>query len=163
MEPKVNENVDGGAVNSDTPARGSAFTTEYVKELREEAASWRTKYRDTERKYNELDKQVKEAVTTSKIEQEINKRGLKINPSFIKLGDDKDPVKAVDSFLEEYPQFAGESVKETVRREHVKPISTEKKNTNMTIKSDSVMEVKNDPIARAKLRDHYRALMNRGS
>lgn len=162
--PEPVSNANGGTEGTENHSRASAFSPEYVKELREEAASWRTKFRDMETKVQTLEQTIQVATVVSQVKNEIAKRGLKINPEFITLGEDGDPVKAVDAFLEEYPQFAVEPTPKTtqnVNRE--KPITSQKVNTNNnTVRKGNIMDVAKDPIARAKLRDQYRSLLGRG-
>lgn len=153
-EPVINEE----------PSRSSAFSPEYVKELRQEAADYRTKLRDTEKRVSELEQTIKVGQIVSNVTNEISKRGLKINPDFITIGEDGDAVKAVDAFLEEYPQFANQ---ETPRPAPVvnraRPITSEKTNTNNNpVRKGNIMDMAKDPIARAKLRDQYRNMLGRG-
>lgn len=166
-EPIKNEG--GTPVQNELASRSSAFSPEYVKELREEAASWRTKYRDLETKAQTLEQTIKVGEIVSKVTSEISKRGLKINPEFITIGEDGDPVKAVDAFLEEYPQFAVTSEPNTTQDtqqivNRAKPITSEKVNTNNhPARKGNIMDIAKDPIARAKLRDQYRSMLGRGN
>ena len=70
----------------------------------------------------------------------------------------------MDAFLEEYPQFAVTT--EPPRRAQnfdTKPIASSKTNTNNNpVRKGNIMDIKNDPIARAKLRDQYRSMLGRG-
>ena len=161
-EPVNKTNAD--AVVNEPTSRASAFSPEYVKELREEAAGWRTKFRETETKLQDLEENLNVAVVVSKVKEEISKRGLKINPDFITLGEDGDPVKAVDTFLEEYPQFAVEpTTKHTQEVNRAKPSTSHKTNTNVNkAQFGNIQDIKKDPIARAKLRDQYRSMLGRG-
>lgn len=160
-EPVVNNDA-GGSQNHGDSGR-SAFSPEYVKELREEAASWRTKYREAETKAQTLEQNLHIANIVSNVKNEIDKRGLKINPEFITIGDDGDAAKAVDAFLEEYPQFAMTSEPPRRAQNFEKPIPSSKSNTNNNpVRKGNIMDIKNDPIARAKLRDQYRSMLGRG-
>lgn len=157
------KNDEGGSQNHGDSGR-SAFSPEYVKELREEAASWRTKFREVEAKVQTLEQTIQVGAIVSNVKNEIEKRGLKINPEFITIGEDGDAAKAVDAFLDEYPQFAVTT--EPPRRAQnfdTKPIPSTKTNTNNNpARKGNIMDIKNDPIARAKLRDQYRSMLGRG-
>jgi hypothetical protein len=166
--PEPIKNEGGTQVQSNDAGRTSAFSPDYVKELREEAASWRTKFRETESKVQTLEQQIHYATVVSSVKSEIDKRGLKINPDFITLGEDGDVTKAVDKFLEEYPQFGNtESTtqitnQKTEVKKGVRPITNERTNTNtQSSSSKNIQDIKNDPIARAKLRDQYRSALGR--
>lgn len=161
----ANENQDPNKDHkTEDKGTGSAFTADYVRELREEAASWRTKFRETEGKVTDLSNKLEAITTSAKVTEELAKRGLKINPKFITLGEDKDPVKAVDSFLEEYPQFGSEAFSPEPRRKEVgKPNPASKDNSNKpSARRGNIMDAAKDPIARAKLRDQYRSMLGRG-
>lgn len=160
-EPVVNNDA-GGTQNHGDSGR-SAFSPEYVKELREEAASWRTKFRETESRVQQLEQTINMSTIISNVKSEISKRGLKINPEFITIGEDGDAVKAVDAFLEEYPQFAMPADQPRQTQTFEKPIASQKSNTNnIPVRKGNIMDIKNDPIARAKLRDQYRSMLGRG-
>jgi hypothetical protein len=161
------EPISNGAVDAtpENTGRSSAFSPDYVKELREEAASWRTKFREAETKAITLEQSIHQMTTGAKVKEEIAKRGLKINPDFIKLDKDGDATKAIDAFLEEYPQFAAESTQvpsQTQPRRGVKPVTVEKPHSmSQPLSSNKIMDAKNDPMARAKLRDQYRLALGR--
>lgn len=158
--PENSNSADAGLENT---GRSSAFSPEYVKELREEAASWRTKFREVEQKVQTLEQTIQVGAIVSNVKNEIEKRGLKINPEFISIGEDGDAVAAVDAFLEEYPQFAAEPITKQTPVNRNKPIGTEKVNTNNNpARKGNIMDAKNDPIARAKLREQYRNMLGRG-
>lgn len=162
--PEPINNDAGGSQNHGDSGR-SAFSPDYVKELREEAASWRTKYRETETKVQTLEQSIAQLTSGSKVKEEISKRGLKINPDFIKLDKDGDAAKAVDKFLEDYPQFAVESTQQVIKpvKKGIKPIAGEKTNTNNNpAQKGNIMDVKKDPLARAKLREQYRSMLGHG-
>lgn len=160
LMPTDNENTNGGAEGKNDTGRSSAYSADYVKELRDEAAMWRTKFKEENKRANTLDEQVKGIVTYTEVQEEIAKRGLKIKPDFIELGEDNDIGKAIDSFLEEYPQFAEpvnsfsrNSIKENKSKD--KPLQPNR-DKNFNIKNFNIGDIKKDPIGRAKLRDMYR-------
>ena len=156
------KNDEGGSQNHGDSGR-TAFSSEYVRELREEAASWRTKFREAEAKVQTLEQTIQVGNIISNVKNEIDKRGLKINPEFITIGDDGDAVKAVDAFLEEYTQFAIVEPPKRTPNFDTKPITSSKTNTNNNpVRKGNIMDIKNDPIARAKLRDQYRSMLGRG-
>lgn len=154
-----NQNPDGNG--SEPTGRSSAFSADYVKELREEAASWRTKYRDMETKVQSLEDSIKQTVTSTTIKDELSKRGLDIDPKFIELKDGVEVSKAVDNFLEKYPQFGNHEQHSKQERRTFSPIAPKKENSNKQPRRATMMDIKNDPIARAKLRDEYRQMLGR--
>lgn len=148
------------------PSENTGYSAEYVKTLRDEAASWRTKLRDTEAKVTELETSIYESKTTNSISQELTSRNIKVDPKWITLEENQAPKDAVDKFLKEYPQFVakekGDFTPDPKPAPGRKPMQTAKPNTNVENTNVSDLEaIKTDPIARAKLRDHYRALLAR--
>lgn len=144
----------------------TGFDAEYVKKLREEAAEWRTKYRELESQSAYKDVSV-----------ELARRGVKADPSWIAIEDGQSIADAVESFVGKYPQLAATpQTPATTTPTHEKrtlrpsppPVVTGSPNTNAAnvsasgeaLGERSVAEVKKDPVARAKLRDTYRALIN---
>lgn len=163
-----NEQVPGA--QTETRVVSTGYSPEYVKELRDEAASWRNKLRDKETEYTTLQESIKQTAIKVSITDELQKRSLKVNPDWIKIGQGKSAKDAVDDFLKEYPQWEGgtETQEEIVTQTQVTdPRTTQRaqtvKKTNTNVQTNQVREldqIKNDPIARSKLRDKYRALLN---
>ena len=150
----------------DTPI---TFDADYVKELRSEAAKYRNKAKDLEgqlKKYSSLEGQI----TEMKIENELVRRGVQADPSWIKLNDGQQISEAVDSFLEKYPQFAPFSVNEEEeaprRKTYPQALPTDPGNAGVPgppakgpFSGRDIDSVKEDPKARSQLRDHYRQLL----
>lgn len=147
------------------------FDTEYVKKLREEAASWRTKYRELEAQQ-----------ATNAVSLELAKRGIQADPTWVKLEEGQEIGDAIDSLVEQYPhlQPTTQSVveeqndswlqpepKPRVTPKPVAPTSprstTPKPARTARITKRNIAEIKKDPKARAKVRDLYRELLQQGS
>ena len=137
-----------------------AFSLEYVKELREENAKWRNKVRDLEGK-----------VTGSEIKVELDKRGIKADPSWIKLNEGETASVAVDKFVVDYPHLVPQSAGEDPPRNRAKApkaMSPGGSNTNTpgpsaNGSSRTFAEIKKDPVARASLREKYREMLRNQS
>jgi hypothetical protein len=143
-----------------------SFPSEYVKELRAENAEWRTKYRGLE-----------ERVLQAEVRSELKERGIKADPSWVKIEKDQSIGEAIDSFIESYPHLAiqkQESSKEdfTLKtkvepKTKTKPIAPEhKKDSNVPgpsagglMKGKDLTEIKKDSKARGQLRDLYQNLL----
>ena len=158
MSDQQNQSQNQNSNPDDRSSQGAnaGYSREYVKELRDEAAGYRTRLRDAETKIGSLEESITANVTKSTIASVLEKKSVKVNPDWITIGEGQNPEQAVDTFLKEYPQFAGESTQSSTQ----KPMSTEKKNTNVpsNISPDYSAE-KGDPIARAKSRENYRSLL----
>lgn len=155
----------------------TGFPEEYVQKLRRENASRRSDQLDTEKRMDILEETIKQHIVTIDVNAELTKRNLSIEPGWIKIEEGKSVVDAVDTFLKKYPQFESKSEtteitpkKETTEikpevknvqeeKSTQKPMSTKKINTNLQPgKVSDIRAIKNDPVARAKLRDHYQSL-----
>jgi hypothetical protein len=135
------------------------FDIEYVKKLREENASWRTKYREMEQKQGVL--------------AEFQTRGIKADPRWVVLEEGKTVTECVDRLLEEFPNLKSDERSPDLQRKPSggptpKPDNSSNpfKNSNTPgdkplglLKERSVQELKKDPIARSQLRSEYRALL----
>lgn len=146
------------------------FTAEYVRELREENSRWRTKVRDLETRQS-----------ASEVRSELDKRGIKADPSWVKVGNGQSAAEAVESFVGEYPHLmsvpeeknpGGSSVSTSTQRVEGKkmprPLNPGGSNTNApgpssTNSSRTMTEIKKDPVARANLREQYRAMLRHQS
>jgi len=157
-----NHNIDpdGHHTNRDT-----GYSAEYVRSLRDEAATWRTKLRETEAKLTTLEETVKEQIRNSTVSAELAKRNLKIDPSWIKLEDKQEVKDAVDKFLKDYPQFGTTETNDNNIQTKPKPVGKTPMAPNLpnsNIENTDVSElgaIKADPVARAKLRQLYRGLL----
>lgn len=179
-DKKKTDPGDQGGPGDQGKVGEAGFPLEYVEKLRYENASGRVKFRDLEKRFETLEENIKRHVTESPISDELKKRNLTIEPSWIKIEKDKSVAESVDTFLKKYPQFESKSTevdftprKETTQEKSTttqeekekekstqKPMSTQKTNTNVQIgKVSDVGAIKKDPIARAKLRDHYHSLL----
>jgi len=150
---------------NDNDSGSQSFSAEYVRELRQENASWRTKLRDLEGRYNELESSLKKTQVTNNVAQELTKRGINANPSWISLKEGETPQQAVDSFLNEYPQFAGQQQVEPKPqpvKPPIPPAHRSDQRTGMPDNTRSLKEMKEDPVARAKVRDQYRQMLSDG-
>jgi hypothetical protein len=144
-------------------AQNTGYSAEYVKELRDEAASWRTKLRDTETKYQTLESSIKEGVLNASIGEELKKRNITADPTWVKaLVEGGNVIAGVDKFLEKYPQFAPSDSTSVIPKATQRAMPVKKENTNTQLpKVDDVQALKADPVARAKLRDQYRSMIGR--
>jgi hypothetical protein len=150
---------------SDETNKPGAFSEDYVKELREEAAKWRIKCRELEAK-----------ASVGDVAMELVKRGIKADPSWIKRQDGQKAGEAVEQFLQDYPQFVttdDNALIETPilsnRDATPRPMPTGSKNPNTpgpkpaNYGGRSLDEIKVDPQARAALRSQYRQLLAQSS
>ena len=137
------------------------FSEDYVKELRNEAASWRTKYRELE--------------ASQSVVQELATRGVKADPKWVTVKTGQTPVEAVNSFLEQYPHMAPAAVTtpqttpQTTPKPAVttapKPLASPAPNTENAelLQTNSLSEIRKDPTARKALREHYRSTLQAAS
>lgn len=145
-------------------SHGTGFSEDYVKELRQENASWRTKVRDLEQR-----------VQLGEVKTELLKRGVDVNPKWVELSEGMEVGQAVDKFLTDYPQF---NTKQTDTQSTTKHTNTQQRapkpmnsNTDNSVDKPkfgsyggrSLDEVKKDPKARADLRSTYRQLLSQNS
>lgn len=145
------------------------FSEDYVKKLREEAASWRTKCRNLEG--TQLSQQ---------IEVELAKRGIEADPSWVTVDEGQELGEAIDVLVTQYPslqkkdEVLEESIldlePETRPRVTPRPVapSTPKSTVPKPVRSTvisrrNISEIRKDPKARAKVRDLYRGLLAKGS
>ena len=150
---------------SEEKNQGTGFSEDYVKELRSEAAQWRTKFRELEVSNESKD-----------VENELLRRGIEAEPQWVTKSDNQSVSDAVDSFLVKHPKFqvAGdEEITEIEREPKPKPMVRSIQQTNQqgpkskgTFTGRTSEEIKKDPKARQALRHHYRELLatsgNRG-
>lgn len=155
-----NRAADAARVNE----ASTGYSAEYVKTLRDENAGWRTKLRETETELTTLrDIQAGEKLDAT-IGVELTKRGVEANPAWVDLTEGQTIPQAVDAFLVKYPSIAAvrqEEVNEPAPRSTHKPMGTQKQNTNVQTGAVSdIAAIRKDPVARAKLRDIYRGMLN---
>jgi len=154
-------------LDTETNTQRNEFSADYVKQLREEAASWRTKFRELE------------AVTTTKdIEIGLAKRGIKAKASWVEVKDGQSIDEALDAFAQEFSSLVGNSDSEPTGPEPepvtrsvrsvpnvpnsftpgpTKTSNVEVKDLNEILASQSLSDVKQDPNKRAQVRDWYRS------
>lgn len=139
------------------------FSADYVRELRQENAQWRTKLRDMENKYGELEAKLGQTTKAMTVSSELARRGIKANPRWVDIQDNQSPEEAVENFLKEYPQFdtaPAPEPKPEPKRPNIPGTPKAPQNTNTPPNANrSVMELKEDPVTRAQVRDQYRELL----
>lgn len=147
------------------------FSEDYVKKLREENASWRTKCRELETQQH-----------NSVVQVELAKRGIEANPDWVTVTEGQSVVDAVDALVASYPSLQkGEVTQDdpevfdfTPEEPRVKltpkPLSPSTPKSNIRkpvrdarITTRNIQEIRKDPKARSKVRDAYRAMLQRGS
>lgn len=139
------------------------FDNKYVSELRSEAASWRTKYRELEAQ-----------IAYKDVEVELAKRGVSADPSWVTIQENQSVSEAVNELIAKHPNLnttTTPDAPEAPETRVIKPrapaaIQAGPTNSNVPpnpMASRSVDEVKKDPKARSQLRDHYRSLIRRES
>lgn len=153
--------------NIDSP---DSFDREYVQELRKEAAKYRTEAKEYKSQLEEL-KSLEAQIKTVRIENELVRRGISADPTWIQIKDGQTPAEAVDNFLMKYPNFSGEA-EPSVEHKPVPKALGPNANTsvsnpgsmpNGTLGTRGLDEIKKDPIARSNLRDLYRDLLRTSS
>ena len=159
--------------NSNTPQPGAdgskdtstGYSPEYIKNLRDEAATWRLKLRETEAKVQELTNTINGERVANTVGRELERRGIKCDPSWVKLEEGVTPEKAVDKFLKDYPQFAqAAEVPILPKNKNLRPMGANMPDSNIENTAKSELDaIKKDPIAREKLRDLYRGLLAKSS
>lgn len=136
------------------------FDKEYVTKLREEAAQWRTKFRELEA--NGLYKDV---------EVEMAKRNIKADPTWVEVKEGQSVSDAVDALVAQHPHLSTTTVTTTttedepsVRRPQTPRVMATGSRVHPETPANHLQdrtpaEIKKDPVARSKLRDQYRALL----
>lgn len=136
------------------------FDQEYVSKLREEAAQWRTKYRELEAQGLYKDVQL-----------EFAKRNITADPSWVEITEGQSISDAVDGLVAKHPNLSAPTlVAPTLPPEVPSPkrvqgpsvITAGPSHTDTPVKpfrDRTPGEIKKDPVARSKLRDQYRALL----
>ena len=147
----TNQNLE----DKGSQGESAGYSREYIHELREEAAGYRTRLKEAEAKITELSQNAQRNQTQTTLQSILEKKNVKVNPDWIKIEDGQNPEQAVDQFLKDYPQFKGSTQPSTQR-----PMSPERKNTNVPSNfSPDYKAEKADPVSRSKIRDIYRAML----
>lgn len=160
-----NANTDGGG----NP--GGGFSAEYVQNLRQENAQWRTKVRELEGR-----------IHTQTIGTELARRGIKAEASWVQVAEGQSPEAAVEAFAQKYPHLVGKqddgqdpggqdpNAPETrqiggerppVRTPEVAgPQSNKPGGDHKPLSQRSLDEIKQDPKARKMVAQNYRSLLD---
>lgn len=148
---------------NDTP---TTFNREYVQELRQEAAKYRTEAKELKNQLEDY-KSLEAQITSVRVENELMRRGVNADPSWVNLAEGQTPAEAVDNFLVKFPEFKAGAEEPSV--EHKKVPKAISPNPNKAavpdgspvgaIGSRGLDEIKSDPMARDSLRDLYRDLL----
>ena len=147
----------------DSNAGGKEFSLEYVQELRRENAQWRTKYKELEAQTSVLG--------------ELSSRGIKADPSWVKVAEGQSVSDAVDQMVAKYPHLVVtqeavveppqvKATRETPTPEPINPAPPQtgpRTDTATLLKERNMAEIKKDPKARKALRDEYRELLRASS
>lgn len=147
-----------------------SFDREYVQELRKEAAKYRTEAKEYKSQLEQL-KSLDAQITTVRIENELIRRGINADPTWIRINEGQTPADAVENFLVKFPEFKAGTTEHNVEHKNVpKAISPNPNKASLpegtpvgAIGNRSLTEVKNDPMARDSLRDLYRDLLRTSS
>lgn len=158
--------MENNQAGTDTNAQQSTgYSADYVKQLREEAASWRTKFR-------ELETQQK----TYTVQEELNKRGIKANAKWVDVQEGQSITEAVEAFTKEYPHLVIQTNTEPTEPDNTKAIkkvigpkpntppvtninSTKSKDLNTALKTGSLNDIKNDPNLRKQTQQWYQSML----
>ncbi len=136
----------------------TGFSREYVENLRKEAAGWRTKYRDLETSHQ-----------STAVEAELGRRGIKADPTWVNQTSGMTTNEAVEDLLARFPSLtpAEVVVPAPVAGPTPPKVQTPGQPNSNQVKDPkqgrSLTEIKGDPVARAALRDRYRALIQETS
>lgn len=139
------------------------FSLEYVQELRTENANWRTKLRDMEVKFADIETKMTTMNTTATIANEFAKRGIKADPSWIKLQEGQAITDAVDAFVVEYPQFGVVDTPPTTpaTKPVIPPVHKKDQKSNVPSPGErTTKEIRDDPKAHAQVREQYRQMLS---
>lgn len=133
----------------DTPT----FTADYVKQLREENASWRNKLRETETQVKQKD-----------IAIELAKRGIDADPSWLNIPEGMTATEVVDKFA---GMLQTEQPTAPTRPNYPQALPAEPGKVNASgpppaqgaYGGRSLDEIKADPKAREEVRRRYREML----
>ena len=156
---------------SDETKEAKTFSAEYVAELRQENASWRTKFQE-----------MKGAI---EVNAELARCNIKADPSWVKVQEGQTVKEAVKQLMKDHPHLVVQATPE-VETDQVEPddvhsqlmaqlkqtqapvardpkTTTPKKTSQQILKERNMAEIKKDPVAREALRQYYRELLQNGS
>lgn len=160
-----NDQLDTGSNESGE----NTFSKDYVKQLRDEAAGWRTKFRELE-----------STTKNQTVEIELANRGIKAKPSWVEIAEGQSIVEAVEAFIVENPQLSSKSEPEPKEpssqvdvvnvqrqipqhRQLTPPVNStsnpEVKDLNKLLATRSLDDAKNDPKSREQIRDWYQSTL----
>ena len=162
MDPIIEDNIPQDPQEPSTPNNSASkgkqqFSASYVHQLRQEAAEWRTKYREMEAQTESI-----------QIESELTRRGIKAEANWITVDGDQSIHEAIDEFAARYPHLAEANEPVEINKPRVpKAMSPKQQSNTNTPKSRpgdrGLKEIKEDPAARSKLRDSYREMLAKSS
>jgi hypothetical protein len=144
---------------------GTGYSETYVKQLREEAASWRTKFRELQSQFQ-----------SKEIETGLAQRGIKAKASWVEVKEGQSLSEALDAFAEEFPHLVStkeeEEEKTTVQPDdkitktmsnRPKPLAPpptnivtgEVKDLSKHLADRSLNQLKDDPKSRKLVQEFY--------
>lgn len=147
------------------------FDKEYVQGLRHEAGKYRQQVRELESQaahYGKLEAQIAQV----RVENELVRRGINADPSWIQVEEGMSTTDAVNDFLERWPNFNQAEPEEKTRTKVRAPstLAPSQSNTNApgpqakgTLGDRSLAEIRKDPQARENLTHMYRDLLRQNS
>lgn len=135
---------------------------EKIRELRAEAKQHRLEAQSLKAEVESIRSEFK----LTKVENELVKRGVKADPSWVKVDDGQSTAEAVDSFVEQYPHLVGVESGSTKPEggKTPSPLPRESNNSPLQVSSAAlkgrdVEEIAQDPKARRHVSDIYRNLL----
>ena len=143
---------------NDTVTPETGFSRDYVEELRQEAAGWRTKYREMEEK-----------VALGEVATALAARGINAEATWVKREKGEPVEDAIARFVEARPQLNVEpQTNKPMPKIGPKPISLKNENSNKpgpgaNGSASDIETIKKDPKARSQLRSQYRQLLAQSS
>lgn len=147
----------------------NTFSEDYVKELRSENASWRTKVRDLETKMSrmEMDMQLQKGM------QEL---GIVAEPNWINVKEGQNVREALEEFAAKYPQLTSQGqvqtqeASATPEKPSIHSMKMSQTNSNNpgpsaggSLVKKSLQEIKQDPKLRRVLTEQYKSLLDASS
>lgn len=134
----------------------TGFSADYVKQLREENASWRKKVRELEAHK-----------TQSEVAVEFAKRGVNADPSWLRIPEGVSAQEAVDAFLSSFGTPAAPEEDHSPLPSAPAALIPNPSKANVPgpaasgaiLGGRSLNEIKEDPKARQMLREQYRAML----
>jgi hypothetical protein len=140
----------------------TGYSDDYVKQLREEAASWRVKFRELQTQFQ-----------SKEIETGLAQRGIKAKASWIEIKEGQSVSEALDAFASEFPHLVSTNNEEqaTVDKTETRVITnkpkgftppatniapTEVKDLNKHLADRSLKQLKDDPKSRKLVQEYYK-------